>query len=58
MDKLKKKLVRLFTAYRTYLQDEDLIRAKTLGTDEWKKILDEALRRRTLPSEEYKAPRS
>jgi len=57
MDKLKKKLVRLFTAYRTYLQDEDLVGAKALSTDEWKKILNEALRRRTLPSEEYKTPR-
>ncbi len=53
MDKLKKKLVRLFTAYRTYLQDEDLVGAKELKIDEWGKILDEALRRRTLPSEEY-----
>ncbi len=54
MDKLKKKLVRLFTAYRTYLQDEDLVGAKKLKIDEWGKILDEALKRRTLPSDEYR----
>jgi hypothetical protein len=52
MDKLKNKLVKLFTAYRTYLQDEDLVGAKALSTDEWRKILDEALRRRTLRSED------
>jgi len=46
-NKLRKKLVRLFTAYRTYLQDEDLVGAKALSTDEWRKILDEALQRRT-----------
>ncbi len=57
MDKLKRKLVRLFTAYRTYLQDEDLVGAKELKVDEWGKILDEALRRRTLPSEEYEIPK-
>ncbi len=57
MDKLKRKLVRLFTAYRTYLQDEDLVGAKELKIDEWGKILDEALRRRTLPSDEYKVPK-
>ncbi len=55
MEKLKTKLVRLFTAYRTYLQDEDLVGAKKLKIDEWGKILDEALRRRTLPSEQYEA---
>jgi len=46
-NKLKKKLVRLFTAYRTYLNDKDLVGAKALSTDEWRKILDEALQRRT-----------
>ncbi len=51
MDKLKEKLVRFFTAYQTYLQDEDLVGAKALSIDDWRKILDEALRRRALPSE-------
>ena len=45
-DKLKKKFVRLFTTYRTYLQDKDLVWAKVLSTDEWREILDEALQRR------------
>ena len=35
--------MRLFTAYRTYLQDNDLVGAKTLSADEWGEILDEAL---------------
>jgi hypothetical protein len=51
-NKLKTKLVRLFTAYRTYLKNEDLVGAKALSTDEWREILDEALQRRTPPSGE------
>ncbi len=46
-NKLNQKLVRFFTTYRTYLEDEDLVRAKELSTDEWRQILDEALQRRS-----------
>jgi hypothetical protein len=47
MNRLKKKLMRFFATYRTYLQDEDLALAKALSADEWGKILDEAIKRRT-----------